>query len=154
MGNKPTFGDPRLIDRFWSKVSEDPSGCWLWTAGTTGGYGMFGMGGRAGRMYRAHRVSYEALVGPIPDGLQIDHLCRVRNCVNPSHLEPVTPEENNSRGESSSAIRARQTHCIAGHPFDEQNTAHIKQAGRLFRRCQACNRDRVRRHREAKRSVA
>jgi len=147
------FGDDRLPDRFWSKVNKTET-CWLWTAATTDGYGMFSIGGQAGRMHRAHRVSFEALVGSIPEGLQIDHLCRVRNCVNPEHLEPVLPEVNTLRGESSSAVRARQTHCIVGHEFDEKNTAYIRQAGRVFRRCRTCNRDRVRRYRSARTSAA
>ena len=67
---------------------------------------------------KVERVAYEMVVGPIPDGLQIDHLCRVRNCVNPDHLEPVTPRENTMRGYSIQAQNARKTHCIHGHPFE------------------------------------
>src|SRR6266496_2265386 len=91
-----------LVTRFWAKV--DRSGgsraCWLWT-GKTGrdGYGRIGLGGRGALVrVRAHRFAYELLIGPIPDGLQIDHLCRVRHCVNPAHLEPVTQRENILRG--------------------------------------------------------
>ncbi len=91
---------------------------------------------------RAHRFAYELLVGPIPDGLVIDHLCRVRHCVNPAHMEPVTRWENTLRGGSFSAVAARQTHCVNGHPFDEENT-HVDRRG--FRRCRACNRERLRR---------
>lgn len=136
-----------LPQRFWVKVEKTDT-CWLWTAATTGGYGVFHVGGRTGRMHRAHRLAYESLVGPIPEGLQLDHLCRVRNCVNPAHLEAVLREVNILRGESDPANRARQTHCVAGHPFDRENTAYIQQAGRLFRRCRICNRDRVRRYRQ------
>lgn len=87
------------VDRFMSHVSPEPnSGCWLWTAsGGSGGYGSFSIG-RARANLMAHRVSYEMFRGPIPEGLHIDHLCRVRCCVNPAHLEPVTPRENVNRG--------------------------------------------------------
>jgi hypothetical protein len=85
----------------------------------------------------AHRWSYEALVGPIPPGLEIDHLCRVRNCVNPSHLEPVTKAVNILRGESMSARHARQTHCKSGHPFDAENTRMTTDGQR---RCRTCDR--------------
>lgn len=93
----PMFGDSRLPDRFWSKVRVDPaSGCWVWTGGQSGnGYGRFALGHR--EMRTAHRFSYEALVGPIAVGLQIDHLCRVTLCTNPGHLEAVTPGENTRR---------------------------------------------------------
>lgn len=83
--------------RFWDKVDKDGhDGCWLWTDATSwNGYGRFYTGSR---VMSAHRLSYELAVGPIPDGLQIDHLCRVRACVNPAHLEPVTLAENIRRG--------------------------------------------------------
>lgn len=83
--------------RFWARVERSDS-CWLWTGSTTkAGYGMFGAGRRGmGNLY-AHRYSYEWAKGPIPAGLHIDHLCRVRNCVNPAHLEAVTQGENNRR---------------------------------------------------------
>jgi len=88
-----------LPDRFWDKVQAEPNtGCWLWDANTTrGGYGHFKV---SGRMVYAHRLAYEKLVGPIPDGLSLDHLCRVPGCVNPDHLEPVTHAENVRRGDS------------------------------------------------------
>jgi hypothetical protein len=80
------------IDRFWSKVEKDSeTGCWLWTAATTDGYGQLWVDGR---MVYAHRYSYEYHVGPIPTDKQLDHTCRVRRCVNPRHLEPVTCREN------------------------------------------------------------
>ncbi len=92
-----TFGDARLPARFWSKVQPDDSGCWLWTASlSTPGYGQYGIG--ASRPHSAHRVAFKALVGPIPEGLQIDHTCCVRRCVNPDHLEAVTQQENIRRG--------------------------------------------------------
>ena len=105
-----------LNERFWSKVDKDgPGGCWLWTASQNGyGYGKF----KAPHAFVAsHRYAYELLVGPIPDGLQIDHLCRNRACVNPAHLEPVTQRVNLMRGNTLASINARKTHCIRGHEF-------------------------------------
>lgn len=133
-----------LERRFWSKV-EKTDGCWLWTASTSQGYGRIWTptpdGGRM--LAQAHRVAYELLVGPIPDGLYLDHLCRNRLCVRPDHLEPVTNGENVLRGKSGPAENARKTHCIAGHPFDEKNTRYS--AGKRW--CRACA---ARRQRELK----
>jgi HNH endonuclease len=102
------------------------SGCWLWT-GTKDrdGYGK-------ARGKRAHRVLYETVVGPIPAGLHIDHLCRVRHCVNRGHMEPVSQREN-QRGGLSGVLK---THCPAGHAYDEANTYLYRGA----RFCRACNR--------------
>jgi hypothetical protein len=103
--------------------------CWLWTARIApDGYAFVSAWGRT---MPAHRAAYLALVGPILEGLQIDHLCRVRHCVNPAHLEPVTPRENLLRSESANA---RKTHCPQGHPYDEANTAW-KKNGRHCRTC-------------------
>lgn len=96
-----TFGDNRALVRFWSKVAVDDSGCWIWTAGKVQGYGKLKV---SGRHWRAHRYSWEMLVGPIPDGLELDHLCRVIACVNPAHLEPVTHRENLRRGRRTNAV--------------------------------------------------
>lgn len=89
----------------------------------------------------AHRVVYEELVGPIPDGLMLDHLCRVRHCVNPEHLEPVTNRENVLRGEGHSAKAARATHCLKGHPYAGENLRILSNG---WRRCRACHRERER----------
>ena len=117
-------------DRFLSKVTRDPSGCWLWTGAISdNGYGSFHNGHRT---VGAHRYSFEHYVGPIPDGLVLDHLCRVTNCVNPAHLEPVTHAENIRRGYEAKA----QTHCKRGH--DLLITARWTKDGR--RDCRECDR--------------
>jgi hypothetical protein len=124
--------DPRLPERFWTKVRRASTGCWEWTAGTTArGYGIFQADGRS---QRAHRVAYEALVGPIADSLVIDHLCRTRHCVRPDHLEPVTLKENVLRGTGLTAQNRLKTHCPNGHPYDEANT----RIRRGRRECRAC----------------
>src|SRR3954447_25641265 len=114
------LGDPRLPARFWRKVIESPSGCWEWSAClSTTGYGKVAHGGRSSY---AHRVAYEALVGPIPATLTLDHLCRVRRCVRPDHAEPVPNRENLRRGESPPAENGRKTHCAReGHPLSGPN---------------------------------
>ena len=120
--------------RFWNKVvKEGPKDCWLWIGTiTANGYGQVKHNGRD---IGAHRAAYQILVGPIPDGLTIDHLCRNRRCVNPTHLEPVTTKENLRRGLSPTAINARKTHCIHGHEFTKDNTYHRKGIGRRCRTC-------------------
>lgn len=96
-------------DRFLAKIDRDASGCWLWTGGTVrGGYGQFWLNGK--HVY-AHRYAYETLVGPIPDGLQVDHLCRTPACVRPSHLQPVTCRENLMRGNTIAAAHAAGRDC-------------------------------------------
>lgn len=134
---RPAFG--RLEDRFWRKVEKTDS-CWLWRGALVGGYGQFRVGAKA---IPSHRWSFEQECGPVPDGLELDHLCRVRACVRPSHLEPVTHKENTLRGTSFSAIEARQTHCKNGHAFDASNTLPRSGGGR---RCLACKRDAGRRY--------
>ena len=131
-------------ERFWTKVQAPASGggCWVWTvAKYENGYGQFWDGSRN---VRAHRFSYELHRGPIPEGLQLDHLCRNPSCVNPSHLEAVTQRENILRGVGLGAQRARQTHCINGHEL-----VYIPGSGR--RRCRTCSREYVRRYEARKR---
>ena len=129
-------------ERFWTKVNftgpvpehrPELGPCWLWTASTTKGYGGFG---DSGLMVRAHRWAYEFCVGPIPEGLTLDHLCRVKACVNTDHLEPVTQRVNVLRSPVGlTAINARKTHCYRGHAFTEKNTYLMKAGGR---RCKEC----------------
>src|SRR3990172_7099161 len=113
---------PKIIiknpfERFWEKINKTET-CWLWVGCTDGnGYGSFMIRNKkTGRQkkWKVHRYAYTKLVGRIPRGLTLDHLCRVRACVNPSHLEPVTMRENILRGISFSAINAKKTHCIHG----------------------------------------
>lgn len=125
------LGDPRLPERFWSKVRLAESGCWEWAGSKVNGYGGISFDGRT---KKAHRVSYETLVGAVPDGLFLDHLCRNRGCVNPTHLEVVTGRENVLRGNSPAAIHARRTHCKYGHEKTPVNT--MVPGG--WRRCVEC----------------
>ena len=121
--------------RFWDKVEVRGEECWPWRASIKDtGYGQFRYNGRA---RPAHRYSYELLIGPIPPGLVIDHLCRNRACVNPLHMEPVTNEENIRRGLFGVARPTPKTHCPSGHPYDENNTRMDPQG---YRRCRTCER--------------
>lgn len=134
------------------KFEISPDGCWLWTAYLNPtGYGQVRINGRT-RL--AHRVVYESVVGPIPDGLELDHLCRIRACVNPEHLEPVTHAENMRRGDTPWIAQryAERTHCGHGHPFDEANT-YWAEGGRR-RRCRACKAAINRRWYEARKAAA
>lgn len=132
------FLDERLPERFWNQVTPCPmSGCWLWFGYTApSGYGRISLGLKP---RQAHRVSYAALVGPIPDGLHIDHLCRVRCCVNPAHLEPVTSAENTRRGEAG-INNTRKTHCPQGHAYEGDNLFFMANEfrGGKSRACRTC----------------
>jgi len=124
------FLDERLPMRFWDKVTPEPmSGCWLWTgAHTSTGYGQVRVGGRRGRCLLAHRHLYETLIAAIPAGLELDHRCSQRCCVNPAHIEAVTHLENIRRSSN-----ARKTHCPSGHEFTAENT--IRDPWRKCRKC-------------------
>lgn len=117
------------IERFMAKVDKQSGrdACWLWTGGffADGGYGQF----RYGKETRAHRVAYVIFVGPIPAGLVIDHLCGVKACVRPSHLEAVTQGENVRRAS------ARKTHCPQGHPYSGANLYVNPNSGHRLCRC-------------------
>lgn len=147
------WGDPTVvekgghkitgIDLFWRRVNKDGpvpdyaphlGPCWIWTNRLTrDGYGHFTLNGKT-RM--AHSIAYEQLIGPIPGGgLVPDHLCRVRNCCNPWHLEWVTDRENVLRGIAPPAQNATKTHCIRGHEFTPENT-YVSRNG--SRHCKTC----------------
>ncbi len=141
-----------IEERFWAKVDKDgpvPSHrpelgpCWVWTAYCLpGGYGQFGVS--SGHMVLAHRWIWEQENGPIPEGWELDHLCRTRNCVRVSHLELVKHVVNCRRGTAGDLQRAK-THCPQGHPYDATNTYAYK-GGRygVNRMCRECNRIRSR----------
>lgn len=132
-------------ERFWSKVNRTET-CWEWTAGKKpAGYGAFADGYTT---VLAHRFAYQMLVGPVPPGLHLDHLCRNRACVNPDHLEPVTTQENTRRGEAGGKWQRQITHCPQGHPYDAVNTYLDKLGHRNCRECmRASNRESARRRR-------
>ncbi len=143
--------------RFWARVDKDgplPAAwnpareggcCWLWRGATYRSFNTrYGRVSVAGRLILVHRFAYELQHGPILDGLQIDHLCRITLCVNPAHMEPVTAKENTRRGVGS------KTHCKYGHPFDTANT-QIDANG--YRNCRACHRRWSREHAARRRVV-
>ncbi len=126
-----------MIERFISKIDfgDDDECCWLWTASkNTKGYGHFRLDGK---VVGAHRVAYELWVGSIPQGLEIDHLCRTPPCVNPAHMEPVTRRINVLRGVSFAAVFARRTHCGNGHLLSGKNVYIDPHGARI---CKICRR--------------
>jgi hypothetical protein len=138
-------GDPLTVTRIWnddrrrilSKVTVTETGCWEW-----GGYLDEKGYGRLvvkKRFRTAHSVLWVLERGPVPEGLELDHLCRNRACVNPDHLEPVTHRENMLRGAGPIAENAAKTHCKYGHPFDEENTI-LRPNRPGTRECRACHR--------------
>lgn len=146
------FADDRLPDRFWNKVTQEPgTGCWVWTRClTTSGYGHFYVGGVGvvPGVSMAHRVTYMAFVGEIPEGLELDHLCRNRSCVNPAHLEPVTHAENVRRGALTKVV------CHRGHEMAGDNIGYRRTGSPgIYRYCRACNAINAREWRESKRAA-
>jgi hypothetical protein len=134
------------IDRFLEKIAPTDSGCIEWIASlNNNGYGTFAVGGN--RSTVAHRWAYEHFVGPVPDGLDLDHLCRNRRCVNPDHLEPVTTSTNLLRAVGMGQANAAKTHCPAGHPYDGDNL-YIPPSRANNRMCRACRRDRKQKMKE------
>lgn len=156
------FDDPDWC--FWQKVNKDGNShptlgpCWEWTGYVAEhGYGKFA---RDGVKLYAHRIAYEMKVGPIPEGLELDHLCRVRHCVNPGHLEPVPHVVNTLRGVSPAAVNAQKTACVNGHEFTPENTIFVPHSSRKrpARVCRTCknqrNREWARRRAEVRRESA
>lgn len=129
-----------IRERILDKIQPEPNtGCWLWMGALTFGYGRFWVNGRNAR---AHRISYEAFVGPIPDGLVIDHTCRQKSCVNPEHLEVVTHKENVRRGLTGYAIRDK---CRSGKHKITAVSFFTYPNG--WRRCRQCRTESQRRRR-------
>jgi hypothetical protein len=130
------YGDTKLPSRFWDKVYPEPNtSCWLWGAYTNKkGYGQYRV---RGAVNTAHREAYMALVGGIPEAHQIDHLCRQRCCVNPSHLEAVTGIVNHLRGLRNQ--NTAKTECDYGHPLSGGNLyTYTSKAGAISRQCRIC----------------
>ncbi len=131
---------PLMPERLLSKIikSSEPDGCWLWKDKLSkDGYAYFwvGQGGKLGKNVPAHRVLYELMIGKIPEGCELDHLCKNPACVRPDHQEPVTHRINLLRGEGVAAKNAAATHCPQGHPYDLQNTYFTKEGWRGCRQC-------------------
>lgn len=147
MAPRPRPVMQRILERTEIADSGHDTPCWVWMGAlNAAGYGWVN---RDGKPDRAHRIAYLELVGPIPVGLELDHLCRVRSCWNPDHLEPVTHAENMRRG-----CRATVTHCPQNHPYDEANTYISSRGSRICRKCRnaGCERLRKARLRKAKRA--
>lgn len=153
---QPTFPmDPRAIpksmpplDRIAARLIVEDSGCWTLTGSTSStGYHSIGVNGTT---HNAHRWLYEVVVGPVPEGLQLDHLCRNRACVNPDHLEPVSQSENLLRGDGFSGVNARKSVCVNGHDLVGHNVM-IRKDG--WRNCRECHNARRRKARTTLRPV-
>jgi hypothetical protein len=143
--SRPAFGDPRLPPNFWSWVMPVLDGCWIWFGCTDkDGYGRFDLpvyaripGQRATRL--PHRLAYSTLVAEIPRHLDCDHLCRQLLCVNPAHIEPVTPTENKRRGIGICSVNAKKNQCHRGHEFTPENTRLCpRKTGSVSRACRTC----------------
>lgn len=137
-GPKPR--DPAA--RFWEKVVKDGHGCWLWVgAMMPNGYGYFTIDGKPAY---SHRVAFEWAKGAIPAGLQIDHLCRNRACVNPDHLEAVTAQVNLLRGNHPNMVAHRENRCCKGHELTPENSGTRRRGSGATRiKCKRCHRERA-----------
>lgn len=133
--------------RFENNYTPVPeSGCWIWLGALVCGYGNLMVNGKT---IKAHRFSYEQKYGKIPEGMQLDHLCRVRCCVNPNHLETVTQKENINRGICAST---EKTHCPKGHPYNETNT--FRRRNRNSRECRICMRQNLIKSRQRQKNMS
>lgn len=126
------------MQRFWNKVNVVDEGCWLWTASKAEGYGLFWFDGR---LVKAHRFAHELVNGEIPEGYEVDHLCEVRACVRPDHLEAVTKQENMRRRLNA---QAKKVTCPKGHPYSGENLYVAPQGDRHCRTCRRANKQRSR----------
>lgn len=128
-----------ILERLNSRIDKTDT-CWIWTGKVDKtGYGSFGMRvEQACRTRSAHKIVYETLVGEVPEGMQLDHLCKVPLCVNPEHLEVVTPRENIMRSNGLAAINAKKTHCKHGHELTEDNI-YVPPKRPTRRYCRKCN---------------
>jgi hypothetical protein len=136
LANQPEAPASDPVSRFWQRVERTDT-CWLWKGEAGRGRYWSIAGASIGRV-PVHRFSYEIHKGPIPEGMQVDHLCRTPNCVNPAHLEAVPQRVNCLRGVGPTAQNARRTHCVNGHPFDNANT--YRRLGTSARACKECTR--------------
>lgn len=135
-----------MIERFESKIIKTGN-CWEWLAyKMSNGYGNFHY---KGKTKLAHRISYQIYRGDIPQGLQLDHLCRNRGCVNPDHLEVVTQQENIKRGDicNDNNPRKKLTHCKNGHEFTKENTIIVNGKSR---NCRECHKESMKKYRRNK----
>lgn len=132
--NKSSSYNVRYVRaRFWNKINKTKT-CWLWLGDKNeNGYGRISINGKS---VKAHRFSYESIVGPIPPGLTLDHICKVRNCVNPAHLRPMTLRENVLCGDGIGVRNGKKTHCKNGHEFSQENTFLRNKRG--YRSCRTC----------------
>lgn len=131
----PTRSPIPAFERIMRRTEVSPYGCWVCDLSPRTSYAYVGLGGQRARFALAHRLVYSELTGAaIPEGMALDHLCRVRRCVNPMHLEPVTPRENILRGDSPPARKARQTHCIHGHALAGDGS-YVYDGHRVCRTC-------------------
>lgn len=129
-----------LVERFWPKVVKaGDDECWIWTGAKIQGYGIIGREWPKRGNHFAHRASYEIHIGPIPEGMTIDHLCFRKDCVNPRHLEPISAVENARRGREHHGTHEYKTHCTNGHEFTPTTTyTHTDAQGYAHRRCRTC----------------
>lgn len=142
---------PSPLERFEEYHMPEPnSGCWLWIAAVRGrpDYGTFSVNNK---QVRAHRWAYEHFIGPVPDGLVLDHLCKVSTCVNPWHLEPVTNRENLMRGTNRAAQNARKMHCARGHRLSGDRVTVNDKGHRV---CLECHKIKNKTYREKRRRLA
>lgn len=133
------YGDPLAASNqpakehhYWDLIEYGPN-CWTWRGGIGGSYGSYAK-------IPAHRLAYQLAYGPIPEGLEIHHKCKNKMCVNPAHLEALTPKEHahvEPRNPLGGAVNPPKTHCLRGHPYDEENTMWHKQGYRVCRACRA-----------------